>query len=44
MTPESINGSFIPVELRLVPLPSLELVVSEELEEDPVLVALRKAA
>jgi hypothetical protein len=43
MTPESIHGKFLPDGLRLL-LPPIELVVSEELEEDPVIVVLREAA
>ena len=43
MTPESIHGSLLPNDLELL-LPPLELVVREDLEGDPVLVALREAA
>jgi hypothetical protein len=43
MTPESIEGRLLPDEIELL-LPPLELVVREDLEGDPVLVALREAA
>jgi hypothetical protein len=43
MTPESIPGLVILDEASLL-LPRLELVVSEELDRDPVVVALHEAA
>jgi hypothetical protein len=43
MTPESILGTLVPHEVSLL-LPRLELVVSEELDQDPVVVALREGA
>ena len=43
MTPESIEGRLLPDKIELL-LPTLELVVREDLHGDPVLVALREAA
>jgi hypothetical protein len=43
MTPESIPGTLVPHEVSLL-LPRLALVVDEQLELDPVVVALRNAA
>ena len=43
MTPESIPGVLVPNEVSLL-VPRLELVVNEQLDQDPVIVALREAA